>query len=66
MDEKQNIEISTWSDGYVLTHNNKDYKYKGKSDDTIKMISDKVQELLLKDRNKLIKEASDKIINGGW
>lgn len=41
------MEIQEFKDGYCITHNGVDYKYKGKSEDVIKMISEKVKELLL-------------------
>ena len=58
------IKIITFSDGFIITHKGKDYKYRGKDDECIKMISEKIHELLIKDRNKLIKEAKNKIIQG--
>ena len=49
------IKISEWFDGYCLTHNGVDYKYQGKSESVIKMISDKIQLLLNKDLEELKK-----------
>ncbi len=43
------MEIQEFNDGYCLTHNSKDYLYKGKSEDVINMISEKVKELLKRD-----------------
>jgi len=54
------MEIKTFSDGYSLTFGGKDYKYKGKKDYVIQMIADKVQELLILERNKLV----DKLLSG--
>ncbi len=58
------INLETFDDGYILTHNDVDYKYKGKSDDAINMISDKIKELLKKDRDKTIADITNKILKG--
>lgn len=58
------IKILTFSDGFCVTHKGNDYKYRGKTDSCIKMIGDKIAELLKQDRDKLIAEATKKIIEG--
>jgi len=51
----ETIKISEWFDGYCLTHNGIDYKYQGKSESVINMISEKVESLLKKDLEELKK-----------
>lgn len=46
------MKIETFKDGYILIDGDKEYKYKGKADYVIDMISDKVKELLVKERKK--------------
>lgn len=56
----ESIIITEWTDGYCLTHKGTDYKYQGKSESVINMISEKVATLLKKDleelKNKLLKD----------
>lgn len=47
------MEIAEFKDGYCLTHKGVDYKYQGKSESVINMISEKVKELLNKDLEEL-------------
>mgnify|MGYP001597198681 CR=1 FL=1 len=50
------MEIQEFFDGYCLTHKGIDYKYNGKSETVINMISEKVKELLSKDMEELKKQ----------
>ena len=50
------MEIQEFIDGYCLTHKGTDYKYQGKSESVINMISEKVKLLLNKDLEELKKK----------
>ena len=50
------MEIQEFHDGYCITHKGEDYKYQGKSDKIVSMVSEKVKELLLIDLELLRKK----------
>lgn len=50
------MEIQEFHDGYCITYKGEDYKYQGKSERVISMVSEKVKELLLIDLELLRKK----------
>jgi len=47
------MKIEEFKDGYCITHKDKDYLFRGKSNNTVVEVSKKVQKLLLKDMEEL-------------